>query len=34
VLWKNPSGVLLMQITAVMMVIGVVWMVRIVNFRI
>jgi tight adherence protein B len=34
VLWKNPSGVLLMQITAVMMVIGVIWMVRIVNFRI
>lgn len=34
VLWKNPSGVLLMQITAVMMVIGVIWMIRIVNFRI
>jgi tight adherence protein B len=34
VLWKNPSGVLLMQITAVMMVIGVIWMVRIINFRI
>lgn len=34
VLWENPSGVLLMQITAIMMVIGVFWMVRIVNFRI
>lgn len=34
VLWENPSGVLLIQITAVMMIIGVIWMIRIVNFRI
>jgi tight adherence protein B len=34
ILWRDPAGILVLKVTAVMMVVGILWMWRLIHFRI